>query len=763
MIKNNWLLSLLLLLASVAISQMSYAVPYTIVPKAGTTLPTKIVRGETVRAFYTVTNITRRVLPGGFVKYLPPLVHQVKSGGTYPDTCLSSFTLNPGQSCTLELIISGRVNASDPDPHNHLFVCSPNVPACAGTNLPLNVTAVNADLSGIVQSGGTATTFPIDGADVIVYGVRLTHAAVVGTAKTNSAGQFFMALSASGPPYTIYYAVARKNNHIVLASILGERIPSRIVINELTTVAAAYSMAQFFNDGQIFGRPLGLRIAAGMNNNLVSPTTGTLSSVIRSSPNADQTNAMRSINSLSNLIAPCVQNHPGACAALFAATRAEGRLPPNTLEALLSIAHNPANNVAAIFLLTNKLKLYQPYLLPRQHPDAWTLAVKFNNSGSSSCPFAGPAKTAFDARGYGWITNNVIQGTPFSTNCIIALKPNGQPADGIGNTPTSPIFGGGLLGTAFGITIDNNNSVWVGNFGWGNCAGCLPVAGSVSQFSSTGIPISGPNGYTTFIYRAQGTINDQNNNIWIASYGNDRVVVFPNGDPNSAFYYQEPANSGPFDIAIDRDGAAWVSNSTSATVSKYVISGNQIVLQFSVAVGASLKGITVDSLGNAWVASTLDSTVYRISANGNLVRAFRGGGISDPWGVTVDGDDNVWVANFGPEGQRANFAISNLCGSRPTQCPRGLRTGDPITPSTGYTLPTGGQQVLLYDGTPLYGVNGPPSFNPLMRLTHAIADQAGNVWCANNWKPNALNDFTTNPGGDGMVIFVGLAAPLISR
>ena len=37
---------------------------------------------------------------------------------------------------------------------------------------------------------------------------------------------------------------------------------------------------------------------------------------------------------------------------------------------------------------------------------------------------------------------------------------------------------------------------------------------------------------------------------------------------------------------------------------------------------------------------------------------------------------------------------------------------------------------------------------------------AGNVWVTNNWKPSGLNDLIKNPGGDGMVIFVGLAAPV---
>ena len=56
-----------------------------------------------------------------------------------------------------------------------------------------------------------------------------------------------------------------------------------------------------------------------------------------------------------------------------------------------------------------------------------------------------------------------------------------------------------------------------------------------------------------------------------------------------------------------------------------------------------------------------------------------GGSISGPWGITVDGNDHVWVANgFGK-------TLTELCGVRTDTCPPGLKTGDPISPpKTGY-------------------------------------------------------------------------------
>jgi hypothetical protein len=48
----------------------------------------------------------------------------------------------------------------------------------------------------------------------------------------------------------------------------------------------------------------------------------------------------------------------------------------------------------------------------------------------------------------------------------------------------------------------------------------------------------------------------------------------------------------------------------------------------------------------------------------------------------------------------------------------------------------------------------------MMRSTDVNIDQAGNLWLINNWKPDFYIDtIGMNPGGDGIIIFVGLAPP----
>lgn len=631
-------------------------------------------------------------------------------------------------------------------------------------------------LTGILQSGGTNSTLPLADVLVTVYEATENDPLAVGSAKTDANGKFSLNISRTTSD-SIFYATASLGDGIQLVAIIGLSIPASITINELTTVAAAFSMAQFAQNGVIAGNAFGMRIASGMTENLVSLLTGASSEVLLSSPNGDETNSLRSTRALANLIAACVQKLPCAAATLFVlATPPDGAAPSDTFQALVNIARHPANNVVGIYTQTKALEIYLPSL--ERVPDAWTLAVKVNDSGSDEMLFGGPANIVFDHNGYAWVTNNVVQGTPDSARCIMVLKPNGKPSIGENGTPKSPITGGGLLGTGFGIDIDTRGTIWVGNFGWGNNPDNIPSQtghGSVSQFDALGQPLSGPEGYRGGTDRAQGTVSDEDNNIWIASYDNNLVVVFRDGDPAHSFAVM-PDGTCPFDIAIAQDGSGWVTSSGGLTpnsksnVSKFIIEGNSLIEQFSIDIGHSLKGMSLDSQGNAWIASGGDDAVYLFNPAGEVLGKFNGGGISCPWSATVDGDDNVWVANFGPMtfgNNYTNAAISKLAGTNPKTRPPGLNTGDPISPQTGYTLPTGGSPVLLHNGDPLYGPDSKTEcYSPLMRQTNCVIDQAGNVWAINNWKPDFNTDFppnTGNPGGDGIVIFVGLAKPPIKK
>lgn len=124
--------------------------------------------------------------------------------------------------------------------------------------------------------------------------------------------------------------------------------------------------------------------------------------------------------------------------------------------ALYNIATHPFDNVSEIYsLIDNKPAIYSLALNTLTLPDwktpipnQWTLTVKFNNTGSKNFIFGGPGYLIFDKYDKVWITNNTRQGTPNSSTFCTILNPNGSPHC------FSPLSGGGLLGSGFGITYE---------------------------------------------------------------------------------------------------------------------------------------------------------------------------------------------------------------------------------------------------------------------------------------------------------------------
>jgi hypothetical protein len=160
-------------------------------------------------------------------------------------------------------------------------------------------------------------------------------------------------------------------------------------------------------------------------------------------------------------------------------------------------------------------------------------------------------------------------------------------------------------------------------------------------------------------------------------------------------------------------------------------------------VGSAAKADTESQKAQMWielfemVSKYPGGDVSMVQPDGTVLPPFDGGkSINGPWGIAVDGNDNVWVANaFGR-------SVTHLCGARLENCPPGAKTGDPISPPGGYT---GGVQI----------------------TTDVAIDPAGNVWVANNWdrpdegfKRMPEPTLSTRFGGNGTVVFFGLAKPV---
>ena len=135
------------------ITSSVHALPFSITVNGN--LPSLLIPGSTspVSASYTIKNISKINPPYNIVKNLPANV-SINPSGT---TCLptSHFTLPPGQSCTLNLTISGAVYRNDSNPQNHLMVCMSDKVTCAGPNPEnsLNVIPVASWVNNLSSQG----------------------------------------------------------------------------------------------------------------------------------------------------------------------------------------------------------------------------------------------------------------------------------------------------------------------------------------------------------------------------------------------------------------------------------------------------------------------------------------------------------------------------------------------------------------------------------------------------------------------------------
>ena len=652
------------------------------------------------------------------------------------------------------------------------------VSAVAG--LPDAKGANGKSLRGIVESGGTG----LAGYEVSLYARFLGPpgiAMVLGRATTDATGGFEIDYRLPPGLTAPLLFVRAEHGPAMLASALGQApVAGAVMVNERTTVATGFAFAQFVDGAAIDGNRYGMLNASHMAANMADPRTGGLAAVLGLPPNGPETTALRTFNSLANIVAYCIAT-PTGCDQLFAAaTVPGGPRPPNVLQAVANIAKYPWLNVSLLFDLSFKEPAYAPALAQDQPPDAWTLFLKFTGSFSSvqdeNNLMNGPGNFAIDEKGFLWVNDNYIPEPPDKAACagtrLLKFYPWGE------NFPGSPYFGGGLSGAGFGISIAPNDLIWVGNFGFAGTGCPLPPANSVSLFRPDGKALSRDDGFTAGpISWPMATVPDHEGNIWIANCAADSVTVYPKGSPRRAFEVPipPPADAGakmkPFALAIDRDSNAWATGSRNSTLAVIGPEGEviEVIPPTDPAGQTQLSrpmGIASDSRGNIWVANSDFMDVPCPPDNPDLGPAtapsialflhhpgrkphpdspFTGGGMTLPWGVAVDGNDTVWIANFGfpfdlanPENTQAWPApnrVSHFCGVDTSKCPPTKRgVGKAISPDgTGYTS------------------------DALIRNTGIAIDPSGNVWLANNWKPTPL---LNNPGGNSIAVLVGAAKPV---
>ncbi|WP_236573000.1 LysM peptidoglycan-binding domain-containing protein [Streptomyces sp. GS7] len=587
--------------------------------------------------------------------------------------------------------------------------------------------AMTTPLHGTVTGAGK----PLRGVRVTLFAGSHTGVRALGQATTDGSGSF--TLSTSRPATGVLYVEAGDGRRLRLRSVVGvgdgggvrARSVNTVTVNEVTTVATTYALAQFSDRRGIAGPGPGLQNAAATSFDLADPATGRPGGAVTSDSANSET--LATLNTLADMISLCATGTPACAELLRLATPRGGAAPADTVQAVLNLVHHPTSSPSALHALARQARVFAPGL--GAPPSAWVLALR-----RTASELYAPGRIGFDAKGNVWASNNWLPGTRQSSPFVTVLEPAGRPTLG------SPIRGGGMDGGAWGLAVDHNGSVWVPSYG-GN---------AMAKYSADGTPLSPSTGWRNGgLVHPQGVAVDQRGNLWIAnSYGLKGaaglggVVVYPHGDPAKAFTITDPAFNHPFALQIDGRGRAWVTNSqisfaqlmeTRQTGAPGSVGGSVTVLGPDFKPIRTIRndalqgpvGLALDSRGNAWVAGLLSSAITEIRPDGTVAGVYRLPRRVLPWSVAVDGQDRVWVAGFG------NSSVSLLCGANTAACPPGAATGTVLSPPMGLRN------------------------KAIQHLTAVQIDASGNVWLANNW-----SKLLPPTGGEGLVQLVGLATPV---
>lgn len=630
--------------------------------------------------------------------------------------------------------------------------------------------------TGKVQAAGR----PIAGSNVTLYAASEGTPVRLAQGKTGDDGGFTLDIGGDefkSAAEKVLYLVARggtpqargsmvRDGEVALLSVLGTKLPKTATVNELTTVASAFTCAQFIDGESISGHPLGLRIAAGNAPNLVDPETGGWGRVLVDPLNSTQTTTLANLNTLGSLISAfaTATDDTWRDRLLEASTPVGGARPKSTMEAMACIARRPWAAAKELYALfdkaypqpsdgTRRAAPFLPYLA--WPPPDFALSLCF--AGGGMCA---NGRFMFDAEGNLWSGQNWMPGSQSSVvtsigGGVIKFAPDGRPL----SPPITGFTGMGLDGVGWGTAVTREH-VWATSFN-----------GHILVMDFSGRPVAEADDFP-FKERLSGLMGvgvSALGDVWVADGSGNQLLHFPGGRIKDGRIVKVKGLSSPFDIVIDSRKRVWVSNSQSDTVVRFPADDPAKVESFRV--GIAVRALALDSKENVWVASnaSLDFPIPKVPEGASIMEQFRilagaafrypkctgvinmirpdgtqlepmgftgGGAVDMPWGLNIDGNDDVWAGNLGPR----NNGVVLMAGTSPKGHAAGTKPGDVLHVFRGGSI---------------------------QLLTDVNIDPAGNVWAANNWndpraaaEPDPPNRISTWGGGSGLTVIYGVAAPV---
>lgn len=614
-----------------------------------------------------------------------------------------------------------------------LFPAAALLTGCgAGPLVSPSASAANSSshtITGKVHGG----QLPVTGSKIALYTFGSSgygsRGQLLAVSTTDSSGYFNIdpaSISCPTPDAPVYILSiggnpgTRNNNAIELGAGLGRCADAAnyfVTINEISTVALAYTFSHFFgvsgtdgNSPDSFGAPAS---QTQVISNGVQGTLPTLIDIVNSYPHPNTATFNfegAKLISLANILGACVNSGgptSGFCQNLFLYSQpAGGNLPANTLQAAVDIARNPTQNVPFLFAL-------QPQSGASAFSGGLTAApADFTLSASYTSPTFG---LAVDTRSTSTID--------IDTNGRVWFPSNAPGAGGVGyynqaNGTFSSLFPGNLTHPQE-LAIDIDNYVWVTDAASGNVAGFpadnpqTPVVLNLPGTRSTSVTtaydntmrvgIKAPDGLPALAQIVGKSSYTQLPGTEIGN-GGDFVASSLAGDVigGLAIAGSEISTPSTYDLYSAPNGqVTYITYQTFQDAGQVVFTGNNFVgTRAGYSAGADglciwasqncfpmandgirqPSGLSLDGAGTLWAADRNAPSVESVPfVNGSYLNSNgavnntvyvhdsnNGNTLLHPAGIAVDRAGNVWVSNFGCYGNGCTpgaFTLSEIIGA----------------------------------------------------------------------------------------------------
>jgi hypothetical protein len=363
------------------------------------------------------------------------------------------------------------------------------------------------------------------------------------------------------------------------------------------------------------------------------------------------------INTIADILAGCINStgpSSAGCSQLFgympsSSNVNSGVVPTETATAAIYLAKNPGTNVSQIYGLIPTNPVFTPTLLTA--PNDFTVGITYADTSLSS-----PNDIAIDSLGQAWITNpSSGKVTKFATS-------------GLASSYSVP--------SANFLAIDTSNNVWVTS---------VASTPSVYELTSNGSLVGDyVTNYT--LVTPSGLVND-GANTYVADAG--RNVEDPYGPAGGT-----PTDSGGnnYIVATGLSSVQYLAADVPATAGAsgylWATSESGLVCRFFSTGGAAgcfpssgvakPERVALDGSSIPYIPDSSTNLLYRVGGQSGTkltLKSGSGGGLNAPFGVAVDGNNVIWVANSGSSNSISKFVF--------TGGPSGTIVAQ--SPSTGFT------------------------------------------------------------------------------